>query len=94
MIHIGMSDFYRDVPLCLSGAHERDETALHSHARSTCELDLEIIVFHSGHSPGQRWDAAGFFVRAWPWAGPVNLLVRQITERFLAVFNGQWYNLD
>jgi len=54
MLHIVMSDFYNGAWLCLSSASERDELALYSHAGSTCELDLEIIVFHSGRSPGQR----------------------------------------
>ncbi len=38
----------------LLGMWRRNELAVYPHAGSTCELDLEIIIFHSGRSPGQR----------------------------------------
>jgi hypothetical protein len=54
MLHIGMSDLDNGARPGLSGASVRDERVLYSHAGSTCELDLEIIIFHSGRSPGRR----------------------------------------
>jgi hypothetical protein len=60
MIHIRMSDLDNSARPCLSGASERDERALYSHAGSTCELDLEITVFIQDAHPVSDETLPGF----------------------------------
>jgi len=79
MIHIRMSDLDNSARPCLSGASERDERALYSHAGSTCELDLEIIVFIQDAHPVSDETLPGFLFVPQSIAGPVNLSVWQIT---------------